>query len=94
MLSMASGPYSLQADDEAIGSLGQREEALVVEWTDVVEFWTGEVTYPDFFRHRSGHAVVLILDRARHGGYDMAVHPDDLDIWLAELMRRGIESTS
>ena len=84
------GPFSVSCDSDQILVTGQKEESFAVDWANVKEFWEGEMPYPDFFPHRSGRAVVLILDRDYHHGHDLVVHPDNTADWLNELNRRQV----
>lgn len=88
---MHSGPYSVQDVGDSIRGRGSTEDALVVKWRDVRDHWIGPMTHPDVVLHRSGDAIVLRLDPAQHGGYDLVIHPDRMTPWIITLRRRKQE---
>ncbi len=86
-----SGVYSIVSESEVIRGMGSTLDGLVIEWDDVDEYWHGEIDYPSFFPRIRGHALVLQLDKTIHGGYDLVIHPFDLDAWLTKLADEGFE---
>ncbi|MFP3881904.1 MAG: hypothetical protein ACLFRT_09460 [Actinomycetota bacterium] len=82
----------LTCDD--LGVMGQTQdgESISLAWSDFVEYWEGDVRFPDFMPVESGTAIVLIPDTGQTEGRrsDLVVYPDDLEGWLRQLDHHGI----